>query len=167
MEVAIRDQLMISKAQAIQQELEAWANEHGILGPGERIVFTMQIENFATVVQNSAAQYWDLNPLKFFSFDRIEGFDIPHAQAVRIANAILNELSYRNREQNESRIETMRDFLDNYSLSKLLRFPNFGKKSLRSMVRMMRASGFPLDGPKWNAVWLPPNDQKRGGTDVE
>ena len=146
----MRDQLLSEKTHAVQRTLEVWAAKHHILQIGERIVLSVYIEQTAPEVHCDTELMLRERPNDFFSRRRLMDIGVPHNLAVRAANCMEHDLSW----QKKHSISTMQDFLDHYSLAKLLLVQNLGKKSIRGMVLLMRKSGLPLVDFKWNADWV-------------
>ena len=72
-----RRELVAKKAREIAKELGDWAEKEKLLGPGERIVFSMEIERSPCVIRNpgdstDVVVLRDMPAEKFFTRERLE-----------------------------------------------------------------------------------------------
>ncbi len=143
----MRDKLITERANAIQQELEAWAEETSILQPGERLTFSLRIERTATVVRDVGKDPLELSVSDFFTAKRLREAGVPKESHVRLINSVVNDCSYRFGSGEEGKTAsntTLREFLDARPDAKhMLRVPYFGKVCLKGFVQVLEASGIP------------------------
>jgi hypothetical protein len=125
----MQKELLDKKASKIQEELARWAEEKKVLHPGERIVFTLQIEKIDTVRRED---YWDMLPIQFFSKERLVAFGVEPQRATRISN-IIRDLMERERKA------TMREFLARYDTRReFLRLKDMGPKAAQAVADVLK-----------------------------
>lgn len=128
-----RQKQFSQKIEDVQDELEKWAILTKILKPGERIVFSMRIENVPTVVQQEEKSYELMPVTSFFSIEKLHAAGIK-STASRIRRYLPREIA------------TMSQFLGVcHDVGQIKdRLGIRSKKILRAVVGMMTDAGFPV-----------------------
>ena len=144
------DEKIREKGKEIAGMLEEWAIEDGVLAPGQRIVFSMQIKDGPVVVQEEHSEqtlgnpYLDMHPKEFFSRKRARE-KCPHASG-RILNLMdyaLGELNYDRKGTVVSL--TMRDFLEKYpDIRSFYSLSCVGERTISVIVRLLLDAQLPF-----------------------
>jgi hypothetical protein len=130
----LRDQIFEDKAEEIEKSLAEWAKLSGILNVGERIAFSMYIENVPTVVRADEETARDLTPVSaFFSLRNLNDGGVNYA-AKRIRKKLPPEIA------------TMGQFVEKYSDVRYLKelFNIKTKRTLKPLVAMLTNAGWPV-----------------------
>ncbi len=134
---ASRDELLAAKSAEVQDMLETWAQANILLSSGEQIEFTLTIKKVSLVVQGNTIDYGNMTVTEFFSHDRLTKCNLTRGNVPRIANCIRNEFGCIG----QTNI-TVAEFVDQWSVRKLLRIPNMGRKATEEIVRLLGEVGF-------------------------
>lgn len=136
------DQIAVSaKADEVKKELEQWAEERGVLGPGERLVFILRVESLPKVVHNVATDCWQMSPMEFFSRDRLMAVGASKATASRIHTIARFHTSGFQWELGDN-YPTMQAFLARKRNEEdLIDMQHCGPLRVRYMVAALRAAG--------------------------
>ncbi|MDB5265179.1 MAG: hypothetical protein JWN64_750 [Parcubacteria group bacterium] len=137
-----REVVLAQKTRDIQESLESWALESGLLSPGEQLVFSLRIEGSPIVVRNVA----DMEPLlemkviDFFNAERLRMIDASCGRkgiATRVFN-VIREQGYMDDNC------TLRNFLQKETVTSLLRYPNSGRLCTNVLREVFKNVGLVL-----------------------
>lgn len=136
-----------AKAEEIRQELEAWAEKTGILGPGKYLVFSLRIEKKTVVTRDpeDASTILEMDAEEFFTLQRFEAEGCLRQTAGR-ARAFVHHAAYQFTHQ-EERVPVYRvaDFLKEFpSQRSIADVPLCGKKIAEVIVAAIRRAGLPF-----------------------
>lgn len=135
-----RTELLQQKAQIIEQELSKWIDEQNILASGERINVRIEIERAPTVISTVALPESDLT-LSIHELD----LSVRAENCMNNANiSILGQLCQK-------------------TVAEMLKYRNFGKKSLTEVLLKLNKRGLTLAG-EIPADLLAPSLHQKGET---
>jgi hypothetical protein len=145
-----RAQLLIAKAAEVTESLLPWATE--ILEPGEQLVVSFRVQRTPLVVQDADPRsevtnhYLGLGYMDFFTPARLAEFEPAPSVAGRVYNCLKSETSWL-RDRSGKEEPTLEDFLVVYTVAEALRIPNFGRKSILLLQRVLLSVGLSLRDP--------------------
>ena len=139
--------LLAEKAEQIQKALATWAKKGHVLGPGQRIVFSMRIEVVSTVVRDAgdAEGLLNIEAVQFFTRQRLEAEGGTHSLVSRAMTCVKYRAMDFNKLPEGNRSYRMVDFLRQFPDSReVLRMTNVGKKSGRLIIAAIQRAGLPF-----------------------
>ena len=111
----MRDELINGMATALRADLETWAREKNILQPGERLAFSLRVEQIPTIVrEGDDMNYLDMRAVEFFTYERFLAIGVHRQTATRYSRAVEKYIRRRLEDKGEELINiktTVRDFI--------------------------------------------------------
>jgi hypothetical protein len=123
---------LTKKTQEVQAELERWAEEEKILGPGQHLLFTLQVVSRPTVVEFKEKDFHQMHPMRFFATERMATFGVEKGIAIRIHRIVGFVLS------GSFNCNTMDVFVRAYPLESFSKFRNCGKRTIGCMEMLLK-----------------------------
>lgn len=141
-----------AKVAELQKELQRWAEEQEVIKRGEQIVLSFNIEGAPSLIQ-------DMSMDDFFSVNRLVSFGVAHPLAVRISKYIGYYEQYWDHSTSPPTDTRLHNSVGEFiaqpdPINTFFRIPNLGRKCIKEVIRVLRESGFNLEGPKWESPRL-------------
>ena len=121
---------LTEKKKEVQSELERWAEEEKVLGPGQQLLFTLQVVSQPTVVESKDPEDCrNMSSQAFFRPKRLVTHGVPHNIAVGIFRSLPNDC------------DTMDIFVQTYTRRRLRKVKGLGRTSIGHIRRLLREVG--------------------------
>ncbi len=133
-----RDNLLAQKRQTLEEELQQWALEKGLLKKGERISFSLQVEGYPTASEDVLELY----AMDFFSCVRLRKNARSSGHSDQLATRVRTRLDWRF----NGRLITLREFLKEWTYEELKQIRKLGDSGVHLICVTLKESGLDLNG---------------------